>query len=58
MFPDRVGRMVLDGVMDAVTARGPIFPANIRDAEYRPRFVLQLLRRSWRSDSRRPRLHL
>jgi pimeloyl-ACP methyl ester carboxylesterase len=33
MFPDRVGRMVLDGVMDAVTARDPIFPGNIRDAD-------------------------
>jgi hypothetical protein len=33
MFPDRVGRMVLDGVMDAVTARDPIFSENIRDAD-------------------------
>jgi pimeloyl-ACP methyl ester carboxylesterase len=33
MYPDRIGRMVLDGVMDAVTARDPIFPENIRDAD-------------------------
>jgi pimeloyl-ACP methyl ester carboxylesterase len=33
MFPNRVGRMVLDGVVDASHAHDPFFSSNIRDTD-------------------------